>query len=186
MLAGTAEDHRYAEDPCTPIQTSPWRWPGTTTPPARTTDSPAWPWTRTRAVHAPAAPTLDELLAACPHLHLLVSSRATLRLPGEQELPVSPLPLPDRKHLPSSESLAQYAALTLFVQRAQAIKPDFQLTEANARPIAEVCIHLDGLPLAIELAAARIRLLSPQALLARLEHRLDVLTGGSRDGTARQ
>ncbi len=132
-----------------------------------------------------AAPLLAELLAACPHLHLLVTSRAALRLHGEQEFPVSPLPLPDLKHLPSSESLAQYAALTLFVQRAQAIKPDFQLTEANARPIAEVCIHLDGLPLAIELAAARIRLLSPQALLARLEHRLDVLTGGARDGPAR-
>jgi predicted ATPase len=114
-----------------------------------------------------------------------VTSRAALRLHGEQEFAVSPLPLPDLKHLPASESLAQYAALALFVQRAQAIKPDFQLTEANARPIVEVCIHLDGLPLAIELAAARIRLLSPQALLARLEHRLDVLTGGARDGPVR-
>src|SRR5258708_8503896 len=132
-----------------------------------------------------AAPRLSELLAACPHLHLLVTSRAALRLHGEQEFPVSPLPLPDLKHLPSSESLAQYAALTLFVQRAQAIKPDFQLTEANARPIAEVCIHLDGLPLALELAAARTRLLSPQALLARLEHRLDVLTNGTRNLPAR-
>ena len=133
-----------------------------------------------------AAPQLADLLAACPNLHLLVTSRAPLRLHGEREFAVSPLAFPDLKHLPTRDDLAQYAACTLFVQRAQAIKPDFQLTEANARTIAEICIRLDGLPLAIELAAARIRLLSPQVLLARLSHRLDVLTGGARNVPARQ
>ncbi len=133
-----------------------------------------------------AAPRLSDLLAACPHLHLLVTSRAALRLHGELECAVSPLTLPDLKHLPTSHVLAQFAACTLFVQRAQAIKPDFQLTEANARIIAEICVRLDGLPLAIELAAARIRLLSPQALLARRTHRLAVLTGGACNVPARQ
>ncbi len=133
-----------------------------------------------------AAPRLSDLLAACPHLKLVVTSRAALRLYGEHEFPLSPLPLPDLKHLPTSDALSRYAALTLFVQRAQAIKADFQLTEANARIIAEICVRLDGLPLAIELAAARIRLLSPQALLARLTHRLEVLTGGARNVPARQ
>jgi len=133
-----------------------------------------------------AAPLLGDLLAACPNLRLLVTSRAPLRLQGEHEFAVSPLPLPDLKHLPASDDLAQYAACALFVQRVQAIKPDFQLAEANARTIAEICIRLDGLPLAIELAAARIRLLSLQALLARLSHRLDVLTSGARNVPARQ
>src|SRR5438105_1994136 len=133
-----------------------------------------------------AAPLLADLLDACPHLKLLVTSRAALRLHGEHEFPVSPLALPDLKHLPASEALSQYAACALFVQRALAIKSDFPLTRANARTIAEICIHLDGLPLAIELAAARTRLLSPQALLARLSHRLEVLTGGARDVPARQ
>jgi len=133
-----------------------------------------------------AAPRLSDLLAACPNLHLLVTSRAPLRLQGEREFAVSPLPLPDLKHLPASDDLAQYAACTLFVQRAQTFKSDFHLTEANARTIAEICIRLDGLPLAIELAAARTRLLSPQALLARLSHRLDVLIGGARNLPARQ
>jgi len=133
-----------------------------------------------------AAPRLADLLAACPNLYLLVTSRAPLRLQGEHEFAVSPLSLPDLKHLPTSDDLAQYAACALFVQRAQAIKSDFHLTEANIRSIAEICIHLDGLPLAIELAAARIRLLSPQALLARLSHRLDVLTDGARNVPARQ
>src|SRR5260370_6774449 len=133
-----------------------------------------------------AAPRLSDLLAACPNLHLLVTTRDPLRLHGEREFAVSPLTLPDLKHLPTSDVLAQFAACTLFVQRAQAIKPDFQLTAANARIIAEICIRLDGLPLAIELAAARIRLLSPQALLARLSHRLEVLTGGARNVPARQ
>ncbi len=133
-----------------------------------------------------AAPELSELLALCPRLRLLVTSRAALRLQGEYEFAVSPLPLPDLKHLPAQEHLTQNAAISLFVQRAQAIKPNFEMTETNARSIAEVCIRLDGLPLAIELAAARTRLLSPQALLARLSHRLEVLTGGSRDLPARQ
>src|SRR4051794_10589294 len=86
-----------------------------------------------------AAPRLSDLLAACPHLHLLVSSRAALRLSGEQEFAVSPLPVPDLPSLSPLEALAQYAALTLFVQRAQAISPDFQMTAANARTIAEIC-----------------------------------------------
>jgi len=133
-----------------------------------------------------AAPRLSDLLAACPHLKILVTSRAALRLYGEHEFPLSPLPLPDLRHLPTSDALSHYAALNLFVQRAQAIKADFQLTEANAHTIAEICVRLDGLPLAIELAAARTRLLSPQALLARLSHRLDVLTGGGRNVPARQ
>jgi predicted ATPase/DNA-binding CsgD family transcriptional regulator len=134
-----------------------------------------------------AAQELSQLLAACPRLRLLVTSRAALRLYGEQEFPVSPLALPDPVQLPDrTEALVQYAACALFVQRAQAIKLDFQVTEANVRFIAEVCIRLDGLPLALELAAARTRLLSPQALLARLEHRLDVLTGGARNLPARQ
>jgi predicted ATPase/DNA-binding CsgD family transcriptional regulator len=133
-----------------------------------------------------AAPPLADLLAACPHLKLLVTSRAVLRLHGEHELAVFPLAVPDLAHLPAREALAQYAACALFVERAQAITPQFQVTEATVRPIAEICTRLDGLPLAIELAAARTRLLPPQALLARLSHRLDVLTGGVRDGPARQ
>lgn len=133
-----------------------------------------------------AGPQLSDLLAACPSLTLLVTSRAPLRLQGEQEFSVSPLLLPDLNDLPAHESLMQYAALNLFVERAKAIMPSFALTEANARSIAEICTRLDGLPLAIELAAARIRLLSPQALLARLEHRLELLIGGTRDLPARQ
>ncbi len=133
-----------------------------------------------------AAPPLADLLSACPRVKLLVTSRAPLRLRGEHELAVSPLTVPDLAHLPACESLPLYAACALFVERAQAIKPEFQVTEATVRSIAEICIRLDGLPLAIELAASRIRLLSPQALLARLSHRLDVLTGGTRDTPARQ
>jgi predicted ATPase/DNA-binding CsgD family transcriptional regulator len=133
-----------------------------------------------------AAPLLADLLTACPHLHLLVTSRAALRLQGEHEFAVSPLPLPDLKQLPEGEALTQYAACALFVRRVQALKPSFQVTQTTVRTIAEICIRLDGLPLAIELAAARTRLLSPQALLARLEHRLEVLTDGARNVPTRQ
>src|SRR5258708_21826391 len=94
--------------------------------------------------------------------------------------------LPELKQLLEPEVLSPSAAVALFLQRAQAVKPTFQITTANARTIAEICIRLDGLPLAIELAAARIKLLSPHALLARLEHRLQVLTGGTQDAPTRQ
>ncbi len=133
-----------------------------------------------------ASPLLVELLEACTALKLLVTSRAVLHVSGEHEFLVPPLALPDLKQLPESEFLSQYAAVAFFLQRAQAIKPDFQLTQANARAIAEMCARLDGLPLAIELAAARIKLLPPQALLRRLEHRLSILTGGACNLPIRQ
>ncbi len=135
---------------------------------------------------AAAAPGLADLLAACPQLKVLVTSRAVLHIRGEHEFPVQPLAIPDLTHLPGSEALSQYAAVALFLQRALAARPDFQLTSANIRTIAEICVRLDGLPLAIELAAARIKLLPPQALLARLEHGLQVLTSGARDAPLRQ
>ena len=133
-----------------------------------------------------AAPQLARLLAYSPKLSILVTSRAPLHISGEHEFPVAPLPVPDLKQLPVLADLAQVATVHLFLQRAQAIRADFQLTEANAPTIAEICAWLDGLPLAIELAAARVKLLPPQALLKRLEHRLSVLTGGARNLPARQ
>ncbi len=133
-----------------------------------------------------AAPRLADLLADCPQLKILVTSRAVLHIRGEHEFLVPPLALPDLTHLPESESLLQYAAVALFLHCARAARPDFQVTPANTRTIAEICVRLDGLPLAIELAAARIKLLPPQALLARLEHRLQVLTSGARDAPVRQ
>jgi len=133
-----------------------------------------------------AAPLLEDLLAACPRLIILVTSREVLRLSAEHLFPVPSLAFPDLTRLPEQEDLGQYAAVSLFVQHARMIKPDFTLTQANGHAIAEICVQLDGLPLAIELAAARIRVLPPQALLARLSHRLQVLTGGVRDAPARQ
>ncbi len=127
-----------------------------------------------------------DLLVACPKLKVLVTSREVLHVHAEHEFPVPPLALPDPKHLPDLAALSHYAAVALFLQRAQAVKPDFQITNANARAIAEICVRLDGLPLAIELAAARMKLLPPQALLARLDQRLAVLTGTSRDVPTRQ
>jgi predicted ATPase/DNA-binding CsgD family transcriptional regulator len=133
-----------------------------------------------------AATVLAELLAACPYLKLLVTSRAMLRVRGEHEFRVPPLALPDLAQLPGSEALLQYPAIVLFLDRALAIKPDFAVTEANVRVIAEICTRLDGLPLAIELAAVRVKLLPPQSLLQRLEHRLQILTGGAQDLPERQ
>src|SRR5215471_13217033 len=124
----------------------------------------------------PAVPGLANLLTTCPQLKMLVTSRAVLHIRGEHEFPVPPLALPDLTHPPGSEALSQYAAVALFLSCAQAARPDFQLTPANTRTIAEICVRLDGLPLAIELAAPRVKLLSPQALLTRLAHRLQVLT----------
>ncbi len=133
-----------------------------------------------------AAPSLVELLGACPGLKILVTSRAVLRVQGEYESVVPPLALPALKYPPDAEALSHYAAVALFMQRAQTTRPGFHITDANAPVIAEICVCLDGLPLAIELAAARIKLLPPEALLARLEHRLQVLTSGTRDLPARQ
>jgi len=132
-----------------------------------------------------AAVYVAELLAACPLLKVMVSSRAALHVRGEQQFAVPPLAVPDPKQLPDLVTLSQYEAVRLFIQRAQAVKPDLHLTNANAPIIAEICVRLDGLPLAIELAAARIRVLPPQALLTRLSQRLAVLTGGPPDTPAR-
>src|SRR2546428_8623120 len=134
----------------------------------------------------PAAPMLSTLLASCPLLKVLVTSRAMLHLQGEYEFQVTPLALPDLKHLPTGETLLRYSAIALFVKRAQEINLDFQLTEENARVIAGICVRLDGLPLAIELAAARLKLLSLRGLYSRLEQQLAVLTGGRRDAPQRQ
>jgi predicted ATPase/tetratricopeptide (TPR) repeat protein len=133
-----------------------------------------------------AAPLVADLLEATPSAKILVTSRSLLRLYGEYEFSVPPLSLPDLERLPDVETLAQNPAVSLFVQRARALKPDFALTADNMRAVAKICAHLDGLPLAIELAAARIKLLSPTAMLARLESRLQWLTGGARDLPERQ
>ncbi len=132
-----------------------------------------------------AAPLVADLLAPCPRLKIMVTSREVLRLRGEHEFFVPPLSLPDVENLPSIEQLPQYAAVALFIQRALAVKSDFIITEQNAAAVAKICARLDGLPLAIELAAARCKLLSPQAMLARLENRLGLLTSGARDLPAR-
>jgi predicted ATPase/class 3 adenylate cyclase len=121
-----------------------------------------------------------------PGVSLLATSRAPLRVTGEREYAVPPLGLPEAAHLPTPELLISHEAVALFVERAMAARSDFRLTDANASAVAAIVTRLDGLPLAIELAAARVRLLSPAALLARLSSALGLLTGGSRDLPARQ
>jgi predicted ATPase/DNA-binding CsgD family transcriptional regulator len=133
-----------------------------------------------------ATPLLTDLLSSCLYLKLLVTSRAALHLPGEYEFPVSPLRTPDLTQTLESEPLASNPAVELFQIRAQAVQPNFKLTPTNMHTIAEICIYLDGLPLAIELAAARITMFSPAALLSRLSHRLQILTRGARDLPVRQ
>jgi predicted ATPase/class 3 adenylate cyclase len=133
-----------------------------------------------------AAPLVSHLLAVAPDLKVLVTSREILHIYGEHNYPVSALSIPDPKHLPSLERLTQFEGVRLFIQRAQAVKSDFEVTNINAPAVAEICHRLDGLPLAIELAAARVRLLSPENLLSRLESRLRLLTGGARDLPGRQ
>ncbi len=137
-----------------------------------------------------AAPLLVELLLHCSGLKLLVTSRTVLHVRPEHELPVGPLVLPDLPQNVSPdvcvEVLSRNAAVQLFLQRTRTIKPGFEISAANARVVAEICVQLEGLPLSIELAAARMRLLSPDKLLARLQHRLDMLTGGARDLPQRQ
>jgi len=133
-----------------------------------------------------AAPLVAEVLEAAPHLKILVTSRASLQIYGECEYPVPPLALPNPSRLPPLDRLTQYEAVRLFIERARAVKPDFMATDENAPAIAEICVRLDGLPLAIELAAVRIKVLTPAALLVRLSRRLHMLTGGARNLPARQ
>jgi predicted ATPase/class 3 adenylate cyclase/Tfp pilus assembly protein PilF len=133
-----------------------------------------------------ATQSISDLLAKVPGLKVLATSRTRLHAYGEREYPLAPLPLPDPAHVPSIETLSQYEAVRLFIERAQAVKPDFAMTNANAPAIAEICSRLDGLPLAIELAAAFVKVLPPQALLKRLEKRLPLLTGGAQTLPARQ
>lgn len=119
-----------------------------------------------------AAPFIAEILESAPNLKMLITSREVLHLKGERRVEVSPLALPDPKHLPPVEELARYAGVEVFVYYAKTIKPTFTLTQANAPTVTEICIRLEGIPLAIELAAAQIKLLNSRALLARLRSRL--------------
>jgi predicted ATPase/class 3 adenylate cyclase/uncharacterized protein HemY len=133
-----------------------------------------------------AAGLVGQLLQAAAGLKILVTSRVPLHIRGEKEYAVSPLQLPDTTHLPPLGQLTQYEAVQLFIERAKDVKADFSVDNDNAPSVAEICTRLDGLPLAIELAAARVKFLSPQAILSRLQSRLKLLTGGARDAHSRQ
>src|SRR5258707_3773792 len=132
-----------------------------------------------------AAPLLTVLLEGCPQLKLLVTSRAVLRLSYEYEFPVAPLALPDLPSSPGSKALLHCASVAFFLQRARMARPDFQLTPENGPAIAEMCVRLDGLPLAIELVAARVKLFTPQTLLTRLNQRLRLPASWAQDRPAR-
>ena len=132
------------------------------------------------------APLLADLLSACPGLKILVTSRALLHVGGEYEFPVAPLEIPNMRQGPERENLSQVASVALFVQRTQAMLPGFQLTDENARDIAAICTRLEGVPLAIELAAEQSKWVPPKILLSRLEHPLEVLKGRRRDAPERQ
>ncbi len=132
-----------------------------------------------------AAPTLTMLLADCPYLKILVTSRAVLRLQSEFDYPIPPLAVPNLKQLTDIEQISCIAAVELFLQRVRALQPTFCLTQHNLAAIAEICVRLDGLPLAIELAASRIKLLPPRSLLKKLEHRFEILTRSAYDAPAR-
>jgi DNA-binding CsgD family transcriptional regulator len=133
-----------------------------------------------------AAPLVGELLESAPALCVLATSREALHLYGEREYIVPPLGVPESKHEPTPDMLAKYDAVSLFVERAQALKPNFTLTHENAYAVAEICLRLDGLPLAIELAAARIKMFGPQALARRLDNPLTLLSTGARNAPNRQ
>lgn len=133
-----------------------------------------------------AAPQIAELIAAASSLKILITSRVLLHLTAEREFVVPPLAVPDEIAQISLDELSNYEAIELFVERARKAKSSFTLTDENAADVAEICARLDGLPLAIELAAARIKILSPRAILPKLENRLKLLTGGANDLPARQ
>jgi predicted ATPase len=128
-----------------------------------------------------ASAAVAALLEHCPRLHVLATSREVLRLSAEREFPVNPLALPDPKDEASPGALARAPAVALFVARARSVQPEFAFTRDDGPAVAEICRRLDGLPLAIELAAARVKVLPPQAILARLSHRLTFLVAGTRD-----
>jgi predicted ATPase/class 3 adenylate cyclase len=132
------------------------------------------------------AQLVAHLLAACPGLEVLATSRIPLGLYGEREYQVAPLSLPDPGRLPPLEHLIRYEAVRLFIERARDVRPNFSLTRENAPAVAEICARLDGLPLAIELAAARVKVLTPQQMMDRLGDRLKLLTKGARDLPERQ
>ncbi len=133
-----------------------------------------------------AAPQVGDLLALAPRTAVLATSRSPLRVYGEREYPVPPLEVPDPRHLPDLERFTQFESVALFTERAVAVRPDFAVDNDNAPAVAEICVRLDGLPLAIELAAARVRVLSPQAILDRLNDRFALLSSGARDLPERQ
>ena len=133
-----------------------------------------------------AAAVLSDLLAAAPRVKVLVTSRSVLRLSGEVVYPVPPLALPELRESPDIATLAEYESVALFTQRAQAVAASFRLTDETATAVAEICTRLEGIPLALELAAARVSMLSPSALLERLTLRLPLLTEGAWDLPARQ
>jgi predicted ATPase len=135
-----------------------------------------------------AAPVVGELLSACPRLKALATSRGALRVYGEHEYAVPSLALPDPRRLLAItvEDLSQYESVRLFIERARAAKGDFEVTNDSAPAVAEICVRLDGLPLAVELAAARTKILTPQAMLSRLSNRMKLLKGGARDLPERQ
>ena len=132
------------------------------------------------------APLVSDLLSALPELTVLITSREILRISGEQVFPVPPLALPDINSTQSASDMLRHDAVFLFVQRSQLANPDFELSEDNAAVVAEICVRLDGLPLALELAAARARLFTPHVLLERLQSRFATLTLGMRDSPPRQ
>jgi non-specific serine/threonine protein kinase len=132
------------------------------------------------------AELIDHLLRAAPRLQILATSRQALGIPGEWVWPVPTLPVPDPDHLPPTTELTRYEAVELFVERAQAVRPGFALSDDNASAVARICRRLDGLPLAVELAAARVRSLSPQQIVDRLDSALDLLATGARTTLPRQ
>lgn len=133
-----------------------------------------------------AAPQVSQLIAACPRLKILATSRTALRVRAERQFPVHALELPDLAHLPSAAALARHSAIALFLDRAQAVAPDFEIDEANASAVAHIVHRLDGLPLALELIAARVKVLSPPMLLERLSGRLLLQSDSLRDADERQ
>ena len=132
-----------------------------------------------------AAQIVTTLLQACPNLCVIATSREALDIPGEMTFRVPSLSVPDSRHIPPIETLTQYESIRLFVERAEVIQPNFELTTANASSVAQICQRLDGIPLAIELAVARVKMMPVEQVITRLDNRFRLLTGGSRTALPR-